>query len=223
MIPEGNIMKSEETYRLEEIITLATWEPGVVGCAEVGLGDDGIVDYVTMEIGKERTIRCYELKITRSDFLSDAKKTFIGDFNFYVIPTELWGQVMNRIEPGIGCWCVDPDGTVRKMKRATRKKCTVNRGYVLTRILLALEREHLKYVERDWQERQLSRNVTDYSGAGIAVGARVMWRGKPWTVASIIRKRVDTVLTPICSLEPLGWRGQPEEAKPAALKLVQDG
>lgn len=214
-------MKSEETYRLEEIITLATWEPSIVGCAEVGLGDEGIVDYVTMELGKQRTIRCYELKITRSDFLSDAKKSFVGDYNFYVIPTELWGQVMNLIEPGIGCWCIDRDGTVHKMKRATKKACKLNRGETLMRILMALERDHLKYVERDWQERQLSRKVTDYSGGAIEVGSRVTWHGSQWIVSAITRKRVDTVLTPICTLTPIGRDAPQESAKPAALKLVQ--
>ena len=76
--------KSQKTYWMEEIITLATWKVGQIGCAEVGLGDEGIVDYITQELGGDRTIRCYELKITKSDFLSDAKKTFIGDYNFYV-------------------------------------------------------------------------------------------------------------------------------------------
>ena len=82
-------MKSEKTYELEEIITLATSRANRIGCPEVTLDDNGIVDFICMDLDGEKIVRCYELKITKSDFLSDAKKTFIGEFNYYVIPSEL--------------------------------------------------------------------------------------------------------------------------------------
>lgn len=213
-------LKSEETYRLEAIITLATWKPGMVGCAEVGLGKAGIVDYVTMELGGERLIRCYELKITKSDFLSDAKKTFAGDYNFYVIPSELWDSVRAYIEPWVGCWTIDRDGKAHPKKAAKRMRPVIDRTYVMGRIVLALERQHLKYVEKDWQDVQLAKPITDYDGVHVSIGCQVRWHGKPWVVTDITRERMDTVLEPICHLTPLGWKGDDADAKPAALKIV---
>lgn len=214
-------LKSEETYRLEEIITLATWKPGMIGCAEVGLGKAGIVDYVTMELKGERTIRCYELKITKSDFLSDAKKTFAGDFNFYVIPSELYESVKAHIEPWVGCWTIDRDGKAHPKKAAKRMRPVIDRTYVMGRIVLALERQHLKYVEKDWQDVQLAKPITDYDGVHISIGCKVRWNGKPWIVNDITRERMDTVLEPICHLTPIGWHGDDAEAKPAALRLIK--
>ena len=213
-------MKSEETYRIEEIITLATWKRGRIGCSEVGLGDAGIVDYITIDLTGDRLVRCYELKVSREDFKSDAKKTFIGDLNFYVMPTELYGSVRNLIEPGVGCWCIDRDGKAVRKKPAKRVKCTLDRGYITTRILLALQREHLKYVERDWQTRQLDRAVDDYSGAKLSVGSVVMYNRKRWSISEISRKRIDTVLMPIVRLSPYGWIGEEVEAKPGSVKLI---
>lgn len=144
-------MKSDKTYQLEETIALATWKPGQIGCPEVGLGEAGIVDYVTMEMTGGRVVRCYELKITKEDFTSDAKKTFIGDYNYYVIPTSLWNAVRSRIEPGVGCWCIDNRGQATCMLDSERCECALDRSYVARRIIHALRREHGKIDRERWE------------------------------------------------------------------------
>jgi hypothetical protein len=212
-------MKSEETYRLEEIITLATWKPGTIGCAEVGLGDAGIVDYVTLELGGSQTMRCYELKITKSDFLSDAKKTFNGDFNFYVIPSELWDSVHAYIEPWVGCWTIDKDGKANRKKPAKRMKTTIDKTYVMRRIVQSLERQHLKYAEKSMQEAQLRSH--GHQGT-LARESHVSWNGKRWVVTDVTHERIDTVLEPLCVITPDGWNGNDETVKPSELTLNLD-
>lgn len=249
-----HLMKSEETYRLENIITLATWNPYVIGCSEVGLGDDGIVDYITVSLAKSHTICCYELKITKSDFLSDAKKTFTGDYNYYVIPAELYDSVKAYIEPGIGCWVVEKNGTAYQKRKALHKNSTMDYAYVVNRVILALERQHLKYVEKNLQESQLEHdetihykkssvssekykhpdkhdndnihhdmpvfpidtasntnsktagNATGNAASGssqlLHIGSLVRWNSKQWKIIDIVHERMDTVLEPLCCLEP---------------------
>ena len=145
--------KSDKTYMLEETIALATAARGRIGCPEVGFGDEGIVDYVTLDLGGDRTVMCFELKITRSDFLSDAKKTFVGDLNYYVIPTSLWNSVRAHIEPGVGCWCVDDRGQATCMLEARRRECSLDRTYVARKLIFCLCREHRKHDRREWDER----------------------------------------------------------------------
>lgn len=144
-------MKSDKTYQLEETIALATWKLGQIGCPEVGLGEEGIIDYITMEMTGERLVCCYELKITKDDFLSDAKKTFIGDYNYYVIPTALWNSVRGHIAPGIGCWCMDNRGQATCMLEAERRECSLDRSYVAMRIIHGLRREHGKIDRERWE------------------------------------------------------------------------
>ena len=142
--------KSDLTYQLEETIALATWRPGQIGCPEVGLGDEGIVDYATISLSGDREVCCYELKISRSDFLSDAKKTFIGDLNYYVIPTALWNSVRSHMEPGIGCWCMDEGGQMRLVLEAERRECSLPRRFVARKIIYGLRREHDKIAKERW-------------------------------------------------------------------------
>ena len=49
--------------------------------------------------------RCYEIKMSKSDFHSNAHNTFLGHFNYYVMPKELYEQVKDEIPAHIGVYC----------------------------------------------------------------------------------------------------------------------
>lgn len=193
--------KSQRTYELEEVITLATARSDRIGCPEVGLDDFGIVDYISMDIGGAKTVRCYELKVSKSDFLSDNKKTFIGDFNYYVLPTEIYHEVKNYVEDGIGIWLVDKHGRIECKRQASRMTCQMPRKRIMGKILRALNRENLKHVEKDWRDRQIAKKVKDAGGAEVLPGDVVEYRGDQYTVISIDYMRDDTSLEPICTIE----------------------
>lgn len=60
------------------------------------------VDYITYDT--KEIWRCYEIKVSKSDFHSKAKKTFIGHYNYYVMPKELYDQVKDEIPKHIGVY-----------------------------------------------------------------------------------------------------------------------
>ena len=77
-------MKTNLTKEIEKsiILTSKATGPGVYGCLEVTLGEGyghERVDYMTMDC--KGFFRCYEIKTSKSDFKSKAKKSFVGDFN----------------------------------------------------------------------------------------------------------------------------------------------
>ena len=92
-------MKTKETEQLEHDIRAATRKVGVFGCFEVTIGYAGKerVDFMTYEPAK-KVFRCYEIKVTKEDFHSPAKKSFLGDFNYYVLTRELWAAVKEEIQ-----------------------------------------------------------------------------------------------------------------------------
>lgn len=192
--------KSEKTYELEEIITLAAARPGRIGCPEVSLDDYGIVDFISMDVSGARTIRCYELKISKSDFLSDAKKSFVGDFNYYVIPTELYDSVKGHVEKGVGVWVVDKHGHIYVKRKAERMECKLDRSRTMGKILRALNRENLKHCEQNWRTRQLDKKVADFVGAGIEVGDVVSYRDELYDVISINYDREQMQLVPTLTI-----------------------
>lgn len=213
--------KSEKTYELEEIITIAAARPDRVGCPEVSLDDWGIVDFISMDISGARTIRCYELKISKSDFLSDAKKSFVGDFNYYVIPTELWDSVKGHVEKGVGVWVVDKHGHISVRKKASRMECKLDRSRTLGKILRALNRENLKHCERQWRSRQLDKKVADYVGAALEVGDIVEYRDGKYRIISINYDREQMKMTPSLSLEPISEEASGEiDVKPSIVRKV---
>ena len=98
---------------------------------------------------------------------------------------------------------------------------TMTWQYMFGRMCLALEREHLKSVERDWLDVQLARPMTDYNGTPVHVGDTVQWHGRKWSVSDVIRERNETVLEPMCVLTPSGWHGNETRAKPSAIRLTR--
>lgn len=97
-------MKLQETLDLERGIWKATKKQGVFGCFEVTIGWFGKerVDYMTYDT--KGIWRCFEIKVSKSDFRSKAHNTFIGHFNYYVMPRKLYEQVEKEIPDGIGVY-----------------------------------------------------------------------------------------------------------------------
>lgn len=97
-------MKTEKTLSLERAIRRATRKMGVFGCFEVTIGFFGKerVDYMTYDT--KGIFRCYEIKVSKADFHSDAKKSFVGHYNYYVLTPELYNEVKDEIPTGIGVY-----------------------------------------------------------------------------------------------------------------------
>lgn len=96
--------KTEETLNLERNIKIATLKMGVFGCLEVTIGFGGKerVDYMTYDT--KGIFRCYEIKVSKSDFHSPHKNSFVGHYNYYVLTKELYDQVAHEIPDWVGCY-----------------------------------------------------------------------------------------------------------------------
>ena len=71
--------------------------------------------------------RFYELKISKPDFYSKNRHTFYGDFNYFVMPKDVYEAVKQDIPPDIGVYTAEvwgPDGKVYCgcAKRAKRRQ-----------------------------------------------------------------------------------------------------
>ncbi|MDF2563736.1 MAG: hypothetical protein K0Q53_131 [Massilibacillus sp.] len=98
-------MKTQQTLELEKLIYSHTVKMGTFGCFEVSIGwfgNGGRVDYMTYDT--KNVIRCYEIKVSKSDFHSKNGHNFVGDFNYYVMPIELYEQVKDEIPKEIGVY-----------------------------------------------------------------------------------------------------------------------
>jgi hypothetical protein len=83
----------------------AYWEEqGATAVEEVTMPDDlGIVDTLVRQSDHDDHIwRCFELKVTKADFHSHAKLSFIGHYNYFVFPADLYPQLKAEIPAHIG-------------------------------------------------------------------------------------------------------------------------
>ena len=111
--------KTELTKELERKIWSATAKMGTFGCFEVTIGfnqgrnEKQRVDFLTFSTNK--IWRCYEIKISKSDFHSNAHNTFVGHYNYYVLTKELYEEVKDEIPSHIGVYV--GEGCVKNPKK----------------------------------------------------------------------------------------------------------
>lgn len=134
--------KSIETIELERNIYKATNKMGVFGCFEVTIDWYGKerVDYMTYDT--KGIVRCYEIKVSKSDFYSKAKHTFVGHYNYYVMPQELYEQVNQDIPIHVGVrdsqgWCI---------KKAKKQSPTVEIELIKDYMIRSLARDATKII-----------------------------------------------------------------------------
>ncbi|WP_125770247.1 hypothetical protein [Companilactobacillus furfuricola] len=98
-------MKTKLTKNLESTLYQYCYEQSAYVVEEVSMPDKkGIVDTLSYQQLPDGSIewRCYELKVTKNDFHSKAKLSFIGNYNYFVLPQQLYEEVKDEIPTHIG-------------------------------------------------------------------------------------------------------------------------
>ena len=140
--------KTKLTKILEKELWRATRKLGTFGCFEVTIGWFGKerVDYMTYDT--KGTWRCYEIKVSKNDFYSKSKTTFVGHYNYYVMPQELYNQVAQDIPEGIGVYVFNGWG-LRLVKRPKYKDLAVDINVPRTLVTLVMSK---------WYDNNLQNN-----------------------------------------------------------------
>ena len=154
-------MKTQLTLDLEKTLYAYWQEQGATVVEEVTMPDDrGIVDTLVRQKQQDATIwRCFELKVTKSDFHSSAKLSFIGHYNYFVLPQRLYTAVASEIPHGIGVFTYHPfskaaiaasavpvvtPGTLTIAKPARRQELQVPEATLTDHFIASLNREVVK-------------------------------------------------------------------------------
>lgn len=136
------IAKTDLTLKLEKDIYNETYKQGVFGCFEVTVGWWGKerVDFLTYDT--KGIWRCYEIKVSKSDFHSAAKVTFVGHYNYYVMTSELYEQVKDEIPNHIGVYCGSS-----LVKKAKKQELKVEEKILKDSMIRSLSRENEKFMK----------------------------------------------------------------------------
>jgi hypothetical protein len=138
------IAKTELTMQLEKQIHRVTSKQGVFGCFEVTIGWYGKerVDYMTYDT--KGVWRCYEIKVSKSDFHSSAAHTFCGNYNYFVMTNELYEEVKDEIPNHVGVY-VNGRNESYLVKRAKKQELSADEQVLKDSMIRSLCRESDKY------------------------------------------------------------------------------
>lgn len=148
----GETMKTTLTQEIEKALYHYCIEQGGMVVEEVTMPEEaGIVDTLACFF-KAETLewRCYELKISKADFYSKAKLSFVGHYNYFVLTESLYQKVQADIPNGIGVLIYRPyteitdqvaAGTFFVAKKPLHQPLGVDAAALTQRFMASLFRE----------------------------------------------------------------------------------
>ncbi|OJG25939.1 hypothetical protein RU98_GL000816 [Enterococcus caccae] len=175
---------------MEEVLYYYCRENSDIVVEEVTMpADQGIVDTLSCRLTAENRFewRCYELKASKADFRSKAKLSFIGNYNYFVLPAALFAKIKEDIPDHIGVMVYHHylptenqmlPGYLSIEKKPQRQELLVNEQELLFRLITAQAREvgkakqtarGLRVFSTDQLYKELKKRQPDYDlfGGGI--------------------------------------------------------
>lgn len=164
--------KTEQTLQFEEYLKKYTGKQGIFGCPEVTIGWFGNerVDFLTYDTNN--WFKCYEIKVTKSDFYSKCHNTFIGNYNYYVMPRKLYYEVKQDIPDEIGVLVENKIGDkiysyspLRSIKKAIKQELKVDKDILKNSLIRSLcreaeiaHKENLKAIIKHYETQEKNKN-----------------------------------------------------------------
>ena len=139
-------MKTAATIKLEKLLCQSMDSRNdffVFECTIGWLGKE-IVDCIKYTV--QREIYCYEIKQSKQDFYSKNALTFIGNYNYFVMPYALYEQVKADIPKGIGVYVSisEIETVVKETKYGTEYSPKYTSGFNQLICIQKAKRQELK-------------------------------------------------------------------------------
>jgi len=126
---------------------------------EVTIGFNGKERVDMLSYNTKGEWRSYEIKVSKSDFHSKCKNSFISNFNYYVMPKELYEQVKDEIPKHIGVYIGN-----YSIKKAKRQELQIDEDILKSSMIRSLYREVEKQFKSGDENlvTKLNRSVSRY-------------------------------------------------------------
>lgn len=172
-------MKSPTTNHIEYLIFKHTNKLGTYGCREVKIGgvktkrfitdNQEFVDYMT--ITSDGEITCYEIKSSLDDIKSNARLSFYGHKNYFVMPIELYNDIcdeswfLRKLENHtVGVISVNKFDELKVVKKCKNKKLSIGTQTILLESFAkstARDVAKLYQLEKSSERRLSSKQIDD--------------------------------------------------------------
>nr|DAO42372.1 MAG TPA: DNA repair protein MmcB-like protein [Bacteriophage sp.] len=172
-------MKSSTTNHIEYLIFQHTNKLGTYGCREVKIGGVKTRQFVTdkkefvdyMTITSNGKITCYEIKSSLADMKSNARLSFYGHKNYFVMPIELYNDIceeswfLRKLENHtIGVISVNKFDKLKVVKKCKNKNLSIGTQTILLESFAkSTARDAAKFyqLEKSNERRLTSKQIDD--------------------------------------------------------------
>lgn len=139
------------TKEIENIAYNYLWKKGWYGVFEVAIPRAIVnkyhrerVDFLTYET--TGIYRAYEIKRNKADFYSGCAWSWIGNYNYFIMPCELYYEVKDDIPDGIGVWVVrEYNKSMECIKKPKRRELLCSSTDMMFAMMQSMSREYKKY------------------------------------------------------------------------------
>ena len=141
------------TKEIEHALYKHLWKQGWYGVFEMAVPRAIMnkyhrerVDMFTYETNG--IFRAYEIKRSKEDFYSKCAWSWIGHYNYFVMPNKLYTEVKDDIPNGIGVWCVYEGKRglfLECVKKPKKKELLCSSEDLMFSLMQAFSREYKKY------------------------------------------------------------------------------
>ena len=172
-------MKTTTTKHIEYLLFQHTNKLGTYGCREVKIGGVKTRQFVTdkkefvdyMTITSDGKITCYEIKSSLADTKSNARLSFYGHKNYFVMPIELYNDIRNeswflrKLENNtIGVISVNKFDELKVVKKCKNKNLSIGTQTILLESFAkstARDVAKLYQLEKSSERRLSSKQIDD--------------------------------------------------------------
>ena len=153
------------TKEIENIAYNHFWKKGWYGVFEVAVPRAIInkyhrerLDFLTYETSG--IYRAYEIKRDKSDFYSGCAWSWIGNYNYFIMPYSLYCEVKDDIPDGIGVWVIrDYTKNMECVKKPKYRELLCSSNDMMFALMQGLSREYKKYRKlKEKEEKSSKRN-----------------------------------------------------------------
>ena len=153
------------TKEIENIAYNYLWKKGWYGVFEVAIPRAIVnkyhrerVDFLTYET--TGVYRAYEIKRNKSDFYSGCAWSWIGNYNYFIMPYELYYEVKDNIPDGIGVWIVrEYSKNMECVKKPKRRELLCSSDDMMFAMMQSMSREYKKYRKLLEKENKTKKKV----------------------------------------------------------------
>ena len=98
------------------------------------------------EYDSDGTFRGYEIKRDLADFRSGCAWSWICNYNYFIMPNDLYNKVKDEIPNGIGVWVVrEGSKHMECVKKPKRRELLCSKEDMMIMMIQGLSREYKKY------------------------------------------------------------------------------